>query len=72
MNDEDGDGRAGLPTWVNLFCFWICQIPLADYLARILGMGPSGVFWAISICYSISAVIGILLFRLGRWKTREV
>ncbi len=68
----NGAGDTMTPTWVNLFCFWICQIPLAYYLARVVGMGPSGVFWSIAICYSISAVIGLLLFRHGRWKTREV
>jgi putative MATE family efflux protein len=68
----NGAGDTMTPTWINLFCFWICQIPLAYYLARTIDMGPRGVFWAIAICYSLSAVIGILLFRLGRWKTREV
>ena len=68
----NGAGDTMTPTWINLFCFWICQIPLAYYLARTIEMGPRGVFWAIAICYSLSAVIGILLFRRGRWKTREV
>ena len=68
----NGAGDTMTPTWINLFCFWICQIPLAYYLARTIGMGPRGVYWAIAICYSLSAVIGILLFRRGRWKTREV
>jgi putative MATE family efflux protein len=68
----NGAGDTMTPTWINLFCFWICQIPLAYYLARTIDMGPRGVFWAIAIGYSLSAVIGILLFRLGRWKTREV
>ena len=31
-----------------------------------------GVYWAIAIAYSLSAVIGILLFRRGRWKEKEV
>jgi putative MATE family efflux protein len=68
----NGAGDTMTPTWINLFCFWICQIPLAYYLARTIDMGPRGVYWAIAICYSISAVIGILLFRRGRWKSREV
>jgi putative MATE family efflux protein len=68
----NGAGDTMTPTWINLFCFWICQIPLAYYLAHTADMGPRGVFWAIAVCYSLSAVLGILLFRLGRWKTREV
>jgi putative MATE family efflux protein len=68
----NGAGDTLTPTWVNLFCFWLCQIPLAYYMARTLEMGPRGVFWSIAICYSISAVVGLVLFRIGRWKTRQV
>ena len=60
------------PTWVNLFCFWICQIPLAWYLALPAGAGPDGVYWAIAISYSLSALVGLWLFRLGRWKSRQI
>jgi putative MATE family efflux protein len=68
----NGAGDTMTPTWVNLFCFWLCQIPLAYFLARNLGMGPRGVFWSIAISYTISAIVGIVLFRRGRWKMREV
>ncbi len=68
----NGAGDTMTPTWVNLFCFWLVQIPLAYWMAQSLGMGPRGVYWAIAISYSISAVVGLLLFRYGRWKTREV
>ena len=68
----NGAGDTMTPTWVNLFCYWICQIPLAYYLAVTLGMGPSGVYWSIAISYSLSAAVGLWLFRRGRWKTREV
>ena len=60
------------PTWVNLICYWLFQLPLAWLLAVRLDFGPSGVFWSISLAYSLSAVIGLALFRRGRWKTREV
>ncbi len=68
----NGAGDTMTPTYVNLFCFWLFQIPLAYYLALPAGWGPSGVYWAIALSYSLSAVVGILLFRLGRWKTRKV
>ena len=68
----NGAGDTMTPTWVNLFCFWLVQIPLAWILAHPLGMGPAGVFWAIAVSYSISALVGIALFRRGRWKTRVV
>ena len=68
----NGAGDTMTPTYVNLFCFWLFQIPLAYYLALPAGWGPSGVYWAIALSYSLSAVVGILLFRLGRWKTKKV
>ena len=68
----NGAGDTITPTWINLFCFWVCQLPLAYYMARVLELGPRGVFWSIAICYSISAVVGIALFRKGRWKERGV
>jgi putative MATE family efflux protein len=68
----NGAGDTATPTYVNLVCFWACQIPLAWYLAREVGMGPPGVFWSVMLSESLLAVVSILLFRRGRWKTREV
>ena len=68
----NGAGDTMTPTWVNLFCFWIVQIPLAYFLAHVVGLGPAGVFWAIAVSYSVSAAVGFYLFRRGRWKKREI
>ena len=68
----NGAGDTGTPTAVNFFCFWLFQIPLAWLLARRFDLGPDGVFWAIAASYSLSAVVGIALFRRGRWKTKTV
>jgi putative MATE family efflux protein len=68
----NGAGDTDTPTWINLFCFWILQIPLAYTLAEIAGYGPEGVFMTIAICGSVLAVISVIVFRRGRWKLREV
>lgn len=68
----NGAGDTLTPTIVNFFCFWLFQIPMAFVLARPLGFGPAGVFWAIALSYSLAAVVGLLLFRRGRWKRQEV
>lgn len=68
----NGAGDTWTPTVINLFCYWVLQIPLAWALARPLGFGTSGVFWAIFTAESILAVTGMLVFRRGRWKTRMV
>jgi len=68
----NGAGNTTTPTWINLFCYWLFQIPLAFALARGLGMGPLGVFLAITIAESVVAVVGVLAFRRGRWKQQVV
>ncbi len=66
----NGAGDTATPTRVNFFIFWIFQLPLAWLLARTLGWGGDGVYWAIAIAYSAEAVVGVLLFRRGRWKEK--
>lgn len=68
----NGAGDTDTPTIVNLVCFWLVQIPLAYLLAEVAGMGPRGVFVTIAIADSLTAVIGVVLFRRGRWKQRVV
>jgi putative MATE family efflux protein len=68
----NGAGDTATPTYVNLCCYWLFQIPLAWTLARGADMGPQGVFLAITIAESVLAVVGILCFRRGTWKTRVV
>jgi len=41
-------------------------------LAIRFGMGPRGVFIAITIAFSTLAVVSAVVFRRGRWKTRVV
>jgi Na+-driven multidrug efflux pump len=68
----NGAGDTWTPTWMNLGCFWLLEIPLAWLLSHPAGMGPRGVFIAISIAFSTLALVGGLLFKTGRWKTRKV
>ena len=68
----NGAGDTFTPTVINLFVFWLWEIPLAYVLAIMLGMGPRGVFLAITIAYSTLALVSAVVFRKGRWKTRSV
>jgi Na+-driven multidrug efflux pump len=68
----NGAGDTRTPTLINLFVFWMFEIPLAWILSRQLGMGPFGVFVAMTIAFSILAVVSAVLFRRGGWKTRMV
>lgn len=68
----NGAGDTWTPTYLNLFIFWLFEIPLAYVLAYYFGLGPSGVFWAITIAFSLLAVVAAGLFRRGKWKLKKV
>jgi Na+-driven multidrug efflux pump len=72
MQAFNGAGDTVTPTWINFFCFWLFQIPLAFVLALPMGLGPTGVFVSIALSYSLSAIVGVVLFRRGEWKAKKV
>jgi len=68
----NGAGDTWTPTIINLFVFWLWEVPLAYILAIKLRFGPRGVFLAITIAFSTLAVVSAILFRRGKWKTKVV
>jgi putative MATE family efflux protein len=68
----NGAGDTWTPTVINLFVFWLWEIPLAYVLSVMLGLGPRGVFIAITIAFSTLAVVSGAVFRQGRWKRKVV
>jgi len=68
----NGAGDTMTPTLLNLFCFWLFEVPVAFALARPLGFGPPGVFWAMAIAFSVMSVAAAILFRRGTWKLKRV
>jgi putative MATE family efflux protein len=72
MQGFNGSGDTTTPTLINLFSFWLFEIPLAWFMAIALNMGLKGVSFAIVIAESVLALIAFLMFRKGKWKLREV
>jgi putative MATE family efflux protein len=68
----NGAGDTVTPTWINVFCFWLWEIPLAYFLAVHVGTGPYGVFVAIAVAFSTLALVSAVIFRRGRWKLQVV
>ncbi len=68
----NGAGDTWTPTYLNLYIFWLFEIPLAYLLAYYFELGPNGVFWAITVAFSVLAVVSALIFKRGKWKTKVV
>jgi putative MATE family efflux protein len=67
-----GAGDTWTPTYINLFCFWVIQVPLAWWLSGSTELGPQGVFWSIGISETVLALTAMVVFKRGRWKTVQL
>ncbi|HUN87547.1 MAG TPA: MATE family efflux transporter [Terriglobales bacterium] len=68
----NGAGDTLTPTIVNLFGFWLLEIPVAYFLAIRTGLHANGVYWSIVIAEAAMATSSIILFRRGRWKRQVI
>jgi len=67
----NGAGDTRTPTWIDIGCFWFFEIPAAWWLSRT-ELGVEGVFWAVALAYSLSALVSTIMFRRGGWKRERV
>jgi putative MATE family efflux protein len=72
INVFNGAGDTQTPFRVNIFAFWLIEIPLAWILSTKAGWAQQGVFWAIIIAESLMTFTVLYFFRKGRWKLKEV
>ena len=72
MNAFNGAGDSKTPTYINLFWFWLFQIPVAYLVAVVWGMGEMGVFLAIVVTETAVTITSVILFKKGRWKLVKI
>jgi putative MATE family efflux protein len=72
VHSLNGAGDTFSPMIINLFCFWLFEIPLAYFFAIHLGMNERGVYYAIVIAETCMTLTAILVFRRGKWKMQKV
>lgn len=68
----NGSGDTSTPTWMNLFCFWLFEIPLAYFLAIVLDMNIQGISIAIVAAETALTITAWYFFRKGNWKTVKI
>ena len=67
-NAFNGAGDTWTPTWINVFGFWIFQIPFAYLLVHYYEMGPTGVFIAIPVAETLITLLSLMMYKRGNWK----
>ncbi len=72
VNSLNGAGDTFSPMIINLFCFWVFEIPLAYVLAIVMGMGERGVYYSIVIAETLMTAMAFYLFKKGNWKLKRV
>jgi putative MATE family efflux protein len=72
MQAFNGAGDTLTPTYINLFGFWILEIPLAWWLAMHTFMHVNGVFVSVVVAQAVVVLIGLVLFRQGRWAKQHI
>src|SRR5580658_4590247 len=72
MQAFNGAGDTLTPTYVNFFGFWILEIPLAWWLAMHTFMHVNGVFVSVVVAQVVVVLIGLVLFRQGRWAKQRI
>lgn len=72
VNSFNGAGDTTTPLKINIFAFWLLEIPLAWFLAMNTGLNETGVFISIVVAETVMTITAWIVFRRGRWKLKEV
>ena len=72
VNALNGAGDTFTPTIINIFCYWILEIPLAWFLAIRSGMSETGVYISILVAETAMTLAALIVFKSGRWKKTRV
>lgn len=67
-----GAGDTKTPFYITVFCWIIIRIPLAYFLAFVMGFYSTGIWWAMNLTVILQGVMVALRFRAGHWKGIEL
>ncbi len=72
VNTLNGAGDTVTPTWINFFCYWLLEVPLAWFLASRTPLDQNGVFISILVAEVAMTASALYFVRRGKWKLRQV
>lgn len=67
-----GAGETRSPMWISLFTNWAVRLPLAWVLSLNLGLGPSGVWIAMTVSVIIMGILMAWRFQSRKWLAQHV
>jgi putative MATE family efflux protein len=68
----NGAGDTVTPTLINLIGFWMCEAPLAWWLAYRAHLQLRGVFASIPLAECLITLLGFFMFWKGDWKRKKI
>src|SRR6202008_787448 len=68
----NGAGDTTTPAIINVFGFWLMEIPLAYALANPALLETRGVYISIVAAEGFIAAVSIVLFKRGKWKLQKI
>jgi putative MATE family efflux protein len=72
MGAYQGAGHTFYSMFFGLFRLWALRVPLVYILGFAVGMGASGVWWAMLASNFTTACVSLGLFLTGNWKRRII
>lgn len=72
MNSLSGSGDTLPPMIVAMSTVMVITLPLAFFLSKYTSLGVYGIRWAMAAEMVVQAVIFVIYFRTGKWKTKYV
>ncbi|MCK4305381.1 MAG: MATE family efflux transporter [Candidatus Eisenbacteria sp.] len=72
LGSFQGSGHTVPVMVLNLSRLWVIRIPAAFLLAIVLGMGPTGLWWAMFLSNTLTAIAAFIWFSTGTWKRKVI
>lgn len=68
----NGAGDTTTTMIVTLICLWFIQVPLALFYTVFWKLDVTGIWWAIVLAIILQALVTMILFAQGKWRTKKV